>query len=109
MICIRIRGKHLLVQLVRKLVDAVVLMKSSFPPPLFDCSNKRNSNNQLDVNRTLSCLYHQMIGGGMKNGVTDLKDNVFLHRDDDIGYMSDVLTYNSEALKILKKMKKKTD
>ena len=50
-----------------------------------------------------------MIGGGRKNDVTDLKDNVFLHRDDDIGYMSDVLTYNSEALKILKKMKKKTD
>jgi len=71
----------------------------------FDCSNKRNSNNQLDVNRTLSCLYHQMIGGDMKNDATDSKDNVFLHRDDDIGYMSDVLTYDSEALNDIKKMK----
>lgn len=47
-----------------------------------------------------------MIGGDMKNDATDSKDNVFLHRDDDIGYMSDVLTYDSEALNDIKKMKK---
>jgi hypothetical protein len=91
-----------------KLVDVVVLMKSSvfsLIRSFFDCSNKRNSNNQLDVNRTLSCLYHQMIGGDMKNDATDSKDNVFLHRNDDIGYMSDVLTYDSEALNDIKKMK----
>jgi hypothetical protein len=39
-----------------------------------------------------------MIGGDMKNDATDSKDNVFLHRDDDIRYMSGVLPYDSEAL-----------